>query len=172
VRLPPTSSFWQNWICTLRFGLALFIAHNWSHSCMFYPGQSWRISELLWTQIRRSGGDWKLKAEVEEFAKQFPPIGFEKSSIKYKRWSVYKPHLMRALETELIRLTSHLQQPPHFDNLWVTELCYWKSNCSPSWSELWLHCIPPYHIELKIYTAFWIGLSHCMQRMAEVDYSS
>lgn len=26
----------------------------------------------------------KLKAEVEEFAKQFPTIGFEKSSMKYQ----------------------------------------------------------------------------------------
>jgi hypothetical protein len=28
-----------------------------------------------------------LRTEVEEFAKQFPTIGFEKSSMKYQQWN-------------------------------------------------------------------------------------
>ena len=29
----------------------------------------------------------KLRHEVEEYAKQFPTIGFEKETMKYKDWS-------------------------------------------------------------------------------------
>ena len=34
----------------------------------------------------------KLRHDVEEFAKQFPTIGFEKETMKYKNWICLYPY--------------------------------------------------------------------------------
>jgi glycine hydroxymethyltransferase len=52
---------------------------------MFYPGpklKDFRAAVDTDPEVQAEIG--KLKAEVEEFAKQFPTIGFEKSSMKYQ----------------------------------------------------------------------------------------
>lgn len=117
-----------------------------------------------------------LRHEVEEYAKQFPTIGFEKATMKYKNWKEYPYHIRYVFEYDqtncvvamLLPSTKRFMVKPH--NLKHIYIFSWFAD---GYNEAWREPLYDFFTMKYIYIQmFWIGEWSYLQLAHKSKYKS